>query len=227
MKASIHQPNYLPYLGILNKIKNSDIFVIYDVSQYVKGRFDNRNLIKTATGTQWLTIPLVNKDSFLKKICDVKLPLNENWKKDHLKAMKINYNKSKFFEKYFPELSKIYKKKYTYFTDFSTDLLLFHLKSFQIKTPTVKSSDLGLDLKDKSSRMIIQILKKINSNEYLAGSSGKKYMDVDLLKKSNIKVIYQHFEHPIYKQLFQMPFVKNLAAIDLLFNEGPKASELI
>ena len=58
MKACIHQPNYLPYLGIFSKIKNSDVFVVYDVAQYVKDRFDNRNLIKTAVGTQWLTIPL-------------------------------------------------------------------------------------------------------------------------------------------------------------------------
>lgn len=227
MIACIHQPNYLPYLGILNKIKNSDIFVVYDVAQYVKDRFDNRNLIKTATGTHWLTIPLQDKDCYLKRICDVKLPLNESWKKDHLKTIEVNYRKSNYFKKYYPQLLKIYKKKYIYFADFTIDIIKFLMISFAIRKPIKRTKNMHLDLSKKSTEMITQILKRIKANEYLAGASGEKYMDTKLLKEAGIKVSYQHYEHPTYKQLFGVPFIKNLAAVDLLFNEGPKASKFI
>ena len=227
MIVCIHQPNYLPYLGFFNKIKNSNIFVIYDVAQYVKDRFDNRNIIKTATGIQWLTIPLQEKDSYLKRFYEVRLPPDDFWKKNHLKSIEINYRKSKYFTKYYPQFLKIFKKNYVYFADFSVDVIEFLLKSFGINTPTVKSTNLQLDLKKKSTDMIIQILNKVNANEYLAGTSGKKYMDTAALKRAGIKVKYQHFKHPIYTQLFKSPFVKDLAAIDLLFNEGPDAKKYI
>ena len=50
MIISIHQPNYLPWIGYFNKIARSDIFVIFDDVQFPigkKGFFGNRNKIKT------------------------------------------------------------------------------------------------------------------------------------------------------------------------------------
>ena len=226
MKACIHQPNYLPYLGIFNKIKNSDVFVIYDVAQYVKDRFDNRNQIKTPTDAQWLTIPLRDKDSYLKRIYEVKLPNDDSWKKDHCRSIEVNYSKTKYFPLLFPKLKRIYDKKYVLFADFTISIIKFLMGSFKIKTKIVKASDMNLDLKKKSTEMIVQILKGVKADEYLAGASGKKYMDEALLTKSNIKVSYQHFNHPIYTQRFS-PFIKNLAAIDLLFNEGPNSKKFI
>ena len=38
------------------------------------------------------------------------------------------------------------------------------------------------------------------------------------LKNSNIKVIFQNFEHPFYKQLNSDNFIKNLSIVDYLMN---------
>ena len=35
MIVSIHQPNYLPWLGFFNKIKQSDLFILFDDVQIV------------------------------------------------------------------------------------------------------------------------------------------------------------------------------------------------
>ena len=49
MIVSIHQPNYLPWLGFFDKIKQSDYFVIFDNVQFPRGKnhFGHRNKIKT------------------------------------------------------------------------------------------------------------------------------------------------------------------------------------
>ena len=67
MIVSIHQPNYLPWLGYFDKIIKSDIFVIFDDVQYPRGKkgfFGNRNQIKTNNGKMWLTVPVIGKGDF-------------------------------------------------------------------------------------------------------------------------------------------------------------------
>ena len=62
---TIHQPNFLPYLGFFDKILKSDIFIIYDDAQYVKGNFMNRNKINNNGNELYITLS-VKKDSWKK-----------------------------------------------------------------------------------------------------------------------------------------------------------------
>ena len=81
MIVSIHQPNYLPWLGYFDKIKQSDIFVVFDDVQFPRGKkhFGHRNQIKTNTGKKWLTVPIKNKarawtanQHIADRLCDAK-----------------------------------------------------------------------------------------------------------------------------------------------------------
>ena len=62
----------------------------------------------------------------------------------------------------------------------------------------------------------------MEATEYFAGVGGRDYMDEELFKKANIKLTYQDFEHPIYKQLHG-EFVPNLSVLDYLMNVGVEA----
>ncbi len=226
MRACIHQPNFLPYLGIFNKIKQSDIYVVYDVAQYVRDRFDNRNQIKGPAGPIWLTVPLQVKDSFLKRFFEVKLPDDPHWKKKHLRTIEHTYSRAAHFKTYFPPFAGIYEGPHATLADISVAIIEFLLKEFRIGTRVVRTTAMDLDSSLQSTEMIVQILKKLGVTRYLAGASGKKYMDMDLLAKEGIQVDFQHYDHPIYRQMYGA-FVPNLAAIDLLFNEGENAGNLI
>nr|MBI3612487.1 WbqC family protein [Nitrospirota bacterium] len=48
MLVAIHQPQYLPWLGYLDKIDRADVFVILDTVQFKKNEWQNRNRIRTA-----------------------------------------------------------------------------------------------------------------------------------------------------------------------------------
>ncbi|MDD5348183.1 MAG: WbqC family protein, partial [Candidatus Omnitrophica bacterium] len=56
MIVSVHQPQYLPWLGFFDKIARSDCFVFLDTVQYKEREFQNRNKIRTADGWMWLTV---------------------------------------------------------------------------------------------------------------------------------------------------------------------------
>ena len=64
MILTAHQPNYLPYLGFLEKIEHADHFLIVDNVQFVKrGPFGwiHRNKIRNPQGWQWLSLDCLTK----------------------------------------------------------------------------------------------------------------------------------------------------------------------
>ena len=52
------QSNYIPWKGYFDLIHDADIFVFYDDLQYTKNDWRNRNKLKTASGNEWLTVPV-------------------------------------------------------------------------------------------------------------------------------------------------------------------------
>jgi hypothetical protein len=56
--------------------------------------------------------------------------------------------------------------------------------------------------------------------------SGRDYLDVKTFTDARIRVQFQEFHHPIYKQLCE-PFLPAMSAIDLLFNYGPASLDVI
>jgi len=107
MIVTIHQPNYLPYIGFFHKIAHADTFVIYDTAQYVKDRFDNRNKIKNNDSDMWLTVPIAKKASF-KPFNESDINNNIFWTKKHMKSIEVSYQKSRFFKEYSSDFQKVY-----------------------------------------------------------------------------------------------------------------------
>lgn len=60
MIVAIHQPQYLPWLGYIDKLDQADIFIFLVNVQYKKNEWQNRNRVKTAQGWQWMTVPILH-----------------------------------------------------------------------------------------------------------------------------------------------------------------------
>lgn len=226
MIVSIHQPNYLPYLGYFNKINDSDIFVIYDTAQYVKNGFDNKNKIRTKDGFMYLTIPLRSSDCYKRRFSDVKLPENCNWQSKHWKAIHANYAVSEYYNDYASYLEKIYNSKWKMLVEISEAIIRFMIKELSIDVQIIKASELQIDTELKSTDKLIQILKQVSATKYISGPSGKNYMETGKFKENNIELIYQDFTIQEYKQRYP-GFIGGLSAIDLLFNQGKKSKNYI
>ena len=79
MIVSIHQPNYLPWIGFFEKIYLSDIFVYFDNVQMPKNKsFVSRNKILFNKKSMWLTVPINKKG--IQTINEVKI-IDNYWKK--------------------------------------------------------------------------------------------------------------------------------------------------
>lgn len=222
----IHQPDFLSYLGFFHRLLHSDLYVVLDNVQFVKGTSQswmNRDKIKTQNGEQWLTVN-VQKAPRGTNINEILLNSTIQWQKQNLNLLKQNYQKSKFFNEIFPYIEKLYDTKYEKLSDFNMASIFMLLELFNIKIDIVYSSELTTT-KTKSERLV-EILKQLKATHYLSGVGAKDYHIDEPFSDENIEVIWQDFEHPVYPQLHG-EFIPYLSSIDLLFNCGIEKSREI
>ena len=219
---SIHQPGYLPWFGFFHKMMYCDVFVFLDDVQYEKNGWQNRNKIRTSDGSSWLTVPI--KANLGTLINEVKIDNEQNWMKKHKKTIEINYSKGKFFKQFWPLIEPIYEKKFDLLLDLNMELIQTLMKILKIKTKTIFSSELGITT--QGSNRILEICKSLHSDEYISGSLGTNYLELNNFQKQKITVKFQNAYYPIFKQCYN-PFIPNMSILDLLFNEGDNASKII
>ncbi|MFQ5787109.1 MAG: WbqC family protein [Thermodesulfobacteriota bacterium] len=222
MLIAIHQPQYLPWLGYLDKIDKAEVFVILDSVQFKKNEWQNRNRIKAAQGWQWITVPILYK--FPEKISEVRINNNTNWSRKHLQALITNYSKTLYFADYKNYFEDIFSRSWDRLFDLNIEVIKFLINTLELKTRLVMASD--LKLREEPTERLIDICKVLGGKRYLAGRDGSKYMNLDKFDEEGIDIIFQDFKHPVYNQLHG-DFEPGMSAIDLLFNCGDKSLEIL
>jgi hypothetical protein len=223
-RIAIMQPGYLPWLGFFELMANCDLFIFLDDVQYTKRDWRNRNRIRTNNGWQWLSVPVFNKNKREQLIKDVQINNQEHWQKQHLGALKINYNKSKFFGFIFPELEDIYAKGTDKLLDLNLALTGLLAKKLSIQTPCLFSSE--FKIKSTRTQRVLEICRLLKADELYDSMAAADFLDLALFEQENIKVKFQNYIHPVYNQVYK-PFIPYMSALDLLFNYGKDALPVI
>src|SRR5512137_1990763 len=112
MKCAVIQPSFIPWRGYFHQIQMADCFVFYDDVQYDKHGWRNRNRVKTANGTIWLTIPVGAKGNTVDAtpIKDVRCVWKSNWSRKHWKTLVQSYSHAPYFGRYAPLLERYYAR---------------------------------------------------------------------------------------------------------------------
>lgn len=222
MRIAIHQPQYLPWLGYFDKMDRADVFVLLDDVQYKKNEWQNRNKIRNAESWQWLTVPVLY--DFGQPLNEVKIDNKTDWRTKHLKSIELNYSRAPYFKDYFAFFEDIYRREWDLLADVSAEIITRLKERLGIKARLVKSSELGI--KSSATNRLVDICRKLDADVYLSGAGGSEYLDEALFAAAGIKLEYQTYKHPVYKQVFD-GFEPNMAVIDLMFMEGAKSLETI
>ena len=234
MRVTIHQPEHIPWLGFFHKIIKADQIILLDNVQFRKNYYQNRNKIRTADGWTWITVPVKHDSETLIK--DVTIASDKRWRKKWIDSIYFSYKKAKYFDNYSEGLIGIINDHSCNLTNLNTSLIKILCKFLKIEVDFVLASTLGVEGKgkgkgkdkgkDKGSDLILNICRKTDAKVYHSGISGKDYLKTEDFADNGIKVIFQEFHHPIYKQQYE-PFVSCMSIIDLLFNHGDKSLNVI
>ena len=217
MRAVILQPGYLPWVGFFDLAAKSDIFVILDCVQFDKRSWRNRNRIRTATGWQWLTVPVLTKGRFTQRIDETMIDNTHNWAHKHLAAIRTCYARAPYLKEFWPLLSEALSRRWERLLDLDMYLIKMIDDAFQLGTNYVMASSLSPS--GRKADLILEICKIVGADHYLNGDMGRSYLEPGPFEANGIKLEFHNYTHPIYPQCYD-GFESHMSAIDLLLNCG-------
>jgi hypothetical protein len=225
MRVTIHQPEFMPWLGFFHKASLADVLVLLDDGQFRKNYFHNRNRTRTPEGWRWVTIP-IEKAPLGTPITGIKIAgaNNPRWKEKIGNGLRMSYSRSPFFEDTVEGFSEILDGTTESLSDLNIALLEWMLPRFNLSPQILRASD--FDLQSSASQRILDICLRTGATTYVSGISGSDYLDLPAFKRAGIEVEIQDFHHPIYDQLFP-GFEPQISSIEALFLYGHDANLLI
>ncbi len=223
MIVSIHQPNFIPWIGYFYKICYSDVFVFLDTAQYEKNSYADRNAIKASNAAIQIKLPvkcLHHTDSY----CDVAVNITDYWIEKTLKTLEYNYKKARYFDQVYEDMNRWLKRPDVSLSEYNSLIITDICKKLQFKTKIQFARELHID--STNIQRIIDICKYFNADTYFSGKGAVNYQNEEIFLNNGIALQYTDFSHPVYDQLWN-GFLPNLSIVDLLFNEGYEKSSSI
>jgi hypothetical protein len=223
MTCAIMQPTFLPWLGYFDLIDQVNHFVFLDNVQLVKRSWQIRNRIKMQDSELFLTIPIIKEmhrnETYINKAMMLQ---GKQWKYNHLKSIEHSYKKSAYFDSVFPFVLDQYENRTDSLADFTISFISEISNKIGISTSFIRASEIPF-IGGRKDVLLSSICKSIDCNQYLSPKGSAIYIESNSpggeLKKNDINLYYQNYEHPEYAQL-NLPFSPNMCVLDLLFNKG-------
>src|SRR5437879_13883010 len=93
MILAANQPQFCPWLGFFDKMRQAECFVLLDDVQFKKNEWQNRNRIKTQNGPVWFTVPVTY--SFGQQIREIRINNASDWQNKSRPTLLQSYARAK------------------------------------------------------------------------------------------------------------------------------------
>jgi hypothetical protein len=223
MIVAIHQPQYLPWVPFFDKLDACDVFVYLDNVQFQRRGVQNRNQILGPDGPVWLTVPVnAGRETLIQDVTIAKNP----WQHAHLRGIETAYKKAPFFADYGPALLDLLGRPWERLVDLNVATTDFLAQALGITTRCLKASDLKAD--GAKQDLILALCQACGADTYLSGTGARAYQTHEEFAAHGLRLVYQNYTAQPYVQRFGgETFSPGLSALDLLFNTGPAAREVL
>lgn len=183
--------------------------------------------MRTDKGLEFMTVPVKTSGRMGQLICDCELTA-QPFADKLIKSLRINYAKAPFFGESIEDFEAALHAGVAsgLLVELNCNLIDWMARRLCITTPMIRASTLGIE--GHRGEHVAAICEHLGANRYIspAGSEGYLLEDRQAFDQRGISVALQVYEHPQYAQCFK-PFESHASAVDLIFNTGPMAPQLM
>lgn len=218
--CAIHQPNFFPWLGYFDKIRQADIFIFMDKVAYPKsgsgsGSWCNRVYLNVQGQAAWVGCP-IQRESGAQLIKDVKIHDRQPWRKKMLRTLEMNYKKAPNYHQAMLILTPLINYETNSLAQFNTHAIKVICDVLGIKSKFIMQSDLLAT--GQSTELLINLTKAVGATAYMCGNGAAGYQQDHLFVEQNVELIYQHYSPAPYGNLED--FLPGLSVIDFLMRNN-------
>ncbi|MBU0807356.1 MAG: WbqC family protein [Gammaproteobacteria bacterium] len=220
MKIVISQPMLFPWVGLLEQVRQSDVFVHYSDVQFSKGSFTNRVQIKTAQGSRWLSVPLSGL-SLGQSIDQVRLDRQRGWRRQHRALLEQAYAAAPFRGDMLALVDEVYAVGCTTIAELSEHSLLAVCRYFGLDNGTRFLDAAALGVPGAGSQRVLGIVRALGGDRYITGLGARHYLDHEVFERAGVSVEYMNYRRLPYPQLHG-DFTPYVSSLDLVANCGKR-----
>ena len=171
-----------------------------------------------------MTIPVWKKGMGLQEINKVRICRGGRWPEKHLISLMSAYSRSPYLGDHLNFMERIFSPEFELLIDLNMTIIRYLMKELRINTRVVLQS--GLEKKARGTPLLIGLCRDLGADLFLAQGQARKYLDTGLFRDAGIGLRFFRQPSIVYPQLWG-DFIPNLSALDLLFNCGPKAGDIL
>ena len=138
--VAVRPPEYWPRPLFVALMDAADKMVLADTFLYSRQSRQNRTLVRTPSGRQWLSIPLAAGGQG-RSIREIEIRGPVRWIRKHWRAFAYNYRTTPFFEFYEPELAPFFEREWDCLGALTCASVQKVAELFGIETPLVRASE--------------------------------------------------------------------------------------
>lgn len=225
--VAIAQPTFLPWVGWFDLADQVEELILLDDVAFSKQSWQQRNRIRTRDGLDFLSVPVKTSGRFGQRILVCELA-GQLFVEKMLRSIRSNYAKAPFFADAIDELATTMEAAVATnrLVELNCALIAWMAGRLGVTTPMRRAST--LDAAGERGEHVAAICECVGAKRYLSPAGAEAYLveDKDAFDRRGISVWIHVFEHPEYTQQFA-PFVPYASVLDLIFNTGPAAPEVM
>lgn len=223
--VAIHQPEYFPWLGLLDKARRADVFVLLDTVQFDRSSLQHRAKVIGSGGVVWLTIPFVHR--FPQRIDEVAFA-DPRWATKHEKTLQACYGRAPGYKLAAPKLKAFFESPRASLADATMASVALLLEAFEVRPPRFcRASE--LEARGEKADLVLAICRELGARRYLSGRTGAAYLDTNVFAAAGIEIVVQQFTPPPYPRIrgIEGDDARGISALDAWCNLGGDAPALI
>jgi hypothetical protein len=228
--VAAHQPTFLPWLGLFDKLVRADVLVLLDDVQAPRsgaGSWINRVRVLVGGEARWVTVPILRAHGRLQLVREVRIDETQDWRERIVRTVRHAYSRAPRFGDLFPLVEELIRRDESTIAAYNELNLQRVMSALDLRAARlVRSSELETG-DSRGTELLVALTRAVGGTTYLSGDGSQGYLEPEDFAGSGVELGYQEYQHPRYPQ-GTGDFVPGLSVVDALLHCGIEATaELI
>jgi hypothetical protein len=200
VKLAAMQPYFFPYLGHFDLINQADVWIIYDVAQYIRHGWVNRNrVLHPTSGWQYILVPM-KKHSYTTPINQMEIASEIDWKTRIFRQLQHYHTDAPYYAQVIGFLEECLADSENNLARLNTRLFRKTCRRLGIDTPIYVFSEMDLAMTPVrgAEDLALGICQAVGASEYINPPGGAGLYHAERFAAHGIKLTIQSFANMTY-----------------------------